>query len=381
MEKTSINISIVIPAYNAAITIAETLRSVQAQTIAQWEVIIIDDGSSDQTVVIANQFVLQDQRIRLLSQPNQGVSVARNRGIALAKFDWLLLLDADDWIAPQYIEKMTAAIESDANLDAVHCGGSRIAPDGSTLFVQYAPPLPDLFPVFAAGCSLMIHACVVRKAIVQSVGGFDPSFHTSEDWDLWQRIARTGAKFGAIQEVMAFYRQRPNSLSRNTNYIFADTLRVVTQGHAPDPRVSTPHPLHAQGLTSDGLATLKLKIVPWFAGFCVTCGEDPLPLLNLLPNERDPSLSPRLTAYTIFKSISVSTCQPPAIWQQLWATIERPIQAFLEGLEAKSQTVGLAHSTRTILERMIIEASLSQLGDEPFALPRIGVMANDHLIL
>ena len=86
------NVSIIIPAYNSAETIAETLTSIQAQTVSHWEAIIVDDGSSDRTIEIANQFVT-DSRIRLLSQSNQGVSVARNTGIALAKFDWLLFLD------------------------------------------------------------------------------------------------------------------------------------------------------------------------------------------------------------------------------------------------------------------------------------------------
>ncbi|MGB8691231.1 MAG: glycosyltransferase family A protein, partial [Microcoleus sp.] len=126
------NVSIIIPAYNSAETIAETLTSVQAQTVSHWEAIIVDDGSSDRTTEVANQFVT-DRRIRLLSQSNQGVSVARNAGIALAKFDWLLFLDADDWISPLYLEKMAAALQKDPSLDAIHCGGIRINPDGITI--------------------------------------------------------------------------------------------------------------------------------------------------------------------------------------------------------------------------------------------------------
>lgn len=348
------NVSIIIPAYNSAETIAETLTSIQAQTVSHWEAIIVDDGSSDRTIEVANQFVT-DSRIRLLSQSNQGVSKARNAGIALAKFDWLLFLDADDWISPLYLEKMAAALQKDPSLDAIHCGGIRINPDGITILEQYAPPLTDLFPVFATGCSLMIHACVVRQTIVESLGGFDPSFRTSEDWDLWQRIARTGARFGAVKEVLVFYRQRPNSLSRDINHIFADTLRVVNQGHEFDARVANPHPNYVQGLPKDGLASLRLKCSPWFAGFCISLGENPLPLLQLVASDRDPNLFPRHIVDTIFKSIIVATCQPPEIWQQLWPTAEPAIKEFLAALETQSQTIGLAHSTYTLLEQMIVE--------------------------
>ncbi len=351
------NLSIIIPAYNSAETIAETLTSIQAQTVSDWEAIVVDDGSSDSTAEIANQFGIKDSRIRLLIQSNQGVSAARNAGIKFAKFDWLLFIDADDWISPQYLEKMAEALAKDPSCDAIHCGGIRINADGITILEQYTPPLTDLFPIFATGCSLMIHACVVRKIIVESLSGFDPSFRTSEDWDLWQRIARTGARFGAVKEVLAFYRQRFNSLSRDTNHIFADTLRVVTQGHDFDPRVANPHPDYVQGLPKDNLSSLRLKCSPWFAGFCISRGENPLPLLQLVANDRDPNLSPRHIACTIFQSIFVSSCQPPEIWQQLWLTTKGDIKKFLEGLEAQSTTVGLAHNTCTFLEQMILEQS------------------------
>lgn len=174
------NLSIVIPAYNAAETIAETLASVQAQTFPNWEAIVVDDGSSDETVEIANQLAAKDSRIRLLSQPNQGVSAARNRGLGLTNFDWLLFLDADDWLSSKYLERMTEVIAADSSLDAVHCGVKWVAP-GGTFHEQYGPSLTDLFPVAACCCPITIHSCVFRKALVEAVGGFDTSLRTAED--------------------------------------------------------------------------------------------------------------------------------------------------------------------------------------------------------
>src|SRR6476661_4282570 len=147
-----ISISVIIPAYNAARTLAETLESLLVQTFPNWEAIVVDDGSSDETAAIASQFTQKDSRIRVVSQTNQGVCAARNTGIRLAQFDWLLFLDADDWILPQHLEKMTAALTADSTLDAVHCGWSRVAPDGSFAGERYGSSVTDLFPLLTSHC-------------------------------------------------------------------------------------------------------------------------------------------------------------------------------------------------------------------------------------
>ncbi|MHC5853051.1 glycosyltransferase family 2 protein [Nostoc sp.] len=104
---TSLGVSIIIPAHDAATTIAETIESVCSQTFTNWEVIIVDDGFSDETAAIATSFAKQNSRMRVVvSQPQMGVSAARNTGIDLAQFDWLLFLDADDWILPLHLERL-----------------------------------------------------------------------------------------------------------------------------------------------------------------------------------------------------------------------------------------------------------------------------------
>lgn len=351
------NVSIVIPAYNAAETITETLASVQAQTLPNWEAIVVDDGSSDETVALANQFAAKDSRIRIISQPNQGVSAARNTGIGLTNFDWLLFLDADDWLSPQHLERMTTVLAADSSLDAVHCGMRQVDPDGNTFLDKYVPELTNLFPVFARRCPLLMHACVFRKALADSVGGFDISLSTSEDWDFWQRITRTGARFGAVKEILAFYRMRPNSLSRDGNSTFANATRVLAQGYSPDPRVPNPHPSHAEGEPKEALARLRLEKSSWHAGLLIGSGKDARHLLKLLVNDRAPNLWPSIIAHRIFRSVLVSTCQLPAAWEKLWPSVESPIKDFLVALEAQSLAVGLARRASTILERMVLQHS------------------------
>ncbi len=349
------NVSVIIPAYNAAQTLEETIKSLQAQTLPHWEAIIIDDGSRDETAEIANKLALEDSRLRVITQANGGVCAARNRGIAEADFDWLLFLDADDWIAPQYLEKMTGAIAADPNLDAVHCGWTRVALDGTSMGEKYAPNVTDLFPQLARHCPFAIHACIIRKALVKAAGGFDLSFPICEDWDLWQRIARTGVRFGALQEVLAFYRMRPKSLSRDAQQFFIDAIRVLERGHSADPRVLNPDPHYTQGQPKAELPSLKFSLSSWLAGLFLGEGKDARHLLDKLKNEKAPDLDPYLIANNLFESIPLPSCQSLEQWYTLWPKVEGVLQDFLTALEIQSQGFGLSRRTLKILEILILE--------------------------
>ena len=351
------DVSIVIPAYNTAETIAETLASIQCQTMPNWEAIVVNDGSSDETKAVVKKIAEQDSRIRLVSQSNQGVSAARNTGISHAQYDWLGFLDADDWWAPEYLERMSAALTADSSLDAVHCGIKWITPDGNTLRDQYAPSETDLFPLLASRCCLLIHCCIFRKKLAEVVGGFDTSLSTAEDWDLWQRIARNGARFGGVKEILAFYRIQPNSLSRNANITFANALRVMTQGHSPDPRVPNPHPSHAAGEPRELLPKLRLEKSAWHGGLLLANNKDARELLELVAGDRAPDLNPNQIAGRVFQSVRVVHCQQRDPWKTFWPIIAAKVEDFLLALETQSQATELARRAGMILERMVLQSS------------------------
>lgn len=166
-------ISIIIPAFNAAATLHRTVTSLAIQTSPEWEAVIVDDGSNDETVVIAEQLAAADPRIRVVSKPNQGASAARNTGAQLAQGKWLLFLDADDQIAASYIAQMMAMAEVNPSLDVVYCGWVRVAPDGSWSHEKHAPAPADLPTSLAHYCPFAIHACVVRQAAFRRANGFD----------------------------------------------------------------------------------------------------------------------------------------------------------------------------------------------------------------
>ena len=351
---TPFSVSIIVPAHNAAETLTETIASLLCQTTPDWEAIIVDDGSRDETGAIAAQFAAQDNRICVISQSQKGVSAARNAGSRSAQANWLMFFDADDWIAPDYCARMMDRIEQNASLDVVHCGWVRMAPDASLVGEKHPPQAVDLFDILAHYCPFAIHACMVKRFVFERVGGFDTSLITCEDWDLWQRIARQGAYFGGIPEVLAYYRMRSQSLSDNGTQFFIDGLRVLRQGYAPDLRVPAPHPAYKDGLPADKLSSLQFHWAVWPAGLVIGLGQDARPLLQLL-NGQAPGLDPDAIASSLFESVLLPTCCPPTNGWQLWNSISSSLQDFLIALEQAAEACGLARRVSIILERMVLE--------------------------
>ncbi|MBW4459914.1 MAG: glycosyltransferase [Nodosilinea sp. WJT8-NPBG4] len=347
-------ISVIIPAYNAANTLAKTVESLQWQTIGSWEAIVVDDGSQDGTFEVAKRLGIEDSRLQVIKQENKGVSAARNTGANIARADWLLFLDADDWIAPQYLERMLEKIVDDPTLDLVHCGWVRVTPCGNYVGEKHPSQSPDLFADFASHCPLAMHSCIVRRSIFTEIGGFDPSMLTCEDWDLWQRLARCGKRFGGVPEVMAFYRMRPKSLSGNGKQFFVNGLQVFNRAYVPDPRVSNPNPAYANGLVVHDLKTRRFQWAIWPAGLVLGAGQDVTHLLNLLDGPA-PGLDAWWVAKNLFESVLLPKACPPQESLPVWLELSEPIKQFLVDLELASQVSQLAHRSNLILERMILQ--------------------------
>ncbi len=349
------NVSIIIPAYNSAATLAQTLDSLLSQTVGHWEAIIVDDGSKDTTTEIAGSYIDRDSRIRLVSQENAGAAAARNKGVDLARFDWLLFLDADDWILPRYLERMTGRLREDPTLDAVHCGFKRVAANGELGPEIYAPKSRDLFPELANMCVLTIHCVVFRKSLISLNGGLDLSLVNCEDWDLWQRIARAGARFGAVNEALARYRTSPGSLSRKAVHTLVNGLRIIDRGHSKDDRVKAPVLKNAEGLSRKGLSIARLYFAIWPAALMLGSGYDARPLLDKVKEDSDSELDPKRVAATIYEAALLPEGLPSGGWHELWPRIQHHMTVFLHKLEKQSMSAGLAKRTLDSLELMILE--------------------------
>ncbi len=213
-------VSVIVPAHNAAATLAETLASLTAQTLPAIEVLVVDDASTDGTRDVAARQAAADPRFRLLAFPaNRGVAAARNAGLEAARGRWALFLDADDWIEPGHLASLLAAAEADPGALGAF-SGYRYAREDGRPGEAIRPRLEgDLFAIMAQRCPLKIHACLVQREAVLAVGGFDPGLEVAEDWDLWQRLARAGGS--CLPRVRARStacgRPRPRTAPRDTS--------------------------------------------------------------------------------------------------------------------------------------------------------------------
>lgn len=224
-------VSVIIPARDAAGTLAETLDSVLAQSFGDWEAIVVDDGSRDATAAIAADYAVRDSRIRMTRAPGLGVSGARNAGIAEARGSRLLFLDADDWLARDQLGRLHAAIEAAPHAVASYCGHVRVTPAGHAFLPRFGEEVAhDAAQLFARRNGLAVHAALVARAHVEAIGGFDPGLVTCEDWDLWQRLAFQRGPFVPVRDIYAPYRLRPASLSQRLDQLHADGSAVIDRG-------------------------------------------------------------------------------------------------------------------------------------------------------
>lgn len=365
----SLSVSIVIPARDAAETIAETLASVGAQTWTAWEVIVVDDGSTDATPRVVAGWSARDPRIRLVGgprRPSQGVSAARNLGIRHSRHGVLLFLDADDTIDPGHLAALTGALAADGSAAAAISGWGRVAPDG--VRGEGYPALPsgtdahdgDLFAALARASLFPIHACAIRRPCVEEAGGFDESLRTCEDWDLWQRVARTGARFVTVAQATAWYRMRPASASIDGRQMLVDGLLAQQRGHASDPRVRAPLPAHANGAPAANLALVEYCYACWPAGLVLGAGRDACALLDALAGVAAPDLDPGIVAQTLADAMVLPRCLRPGAAASLWPDAGPLLERFLAALERQSGSAGLARRAQTRLEALVIRRAAAR---------------------
>lgn len=208
-------VSVIVPACNSEKTIAQTLQSVIRQTYKDWELIVIDDGSTDATAAIVGGF--DDPRIRLIRKTNGGTSSARNKGIIDSCARYLQFLDADDLILPKKLSCQVEILDNDPNIGVVYCSFRYLYNNYCEIHPPewLRAPTDDPFRELVAGSMFPPHAALVRSSLVKEVGLFDEAIFSGEDWDFWLRLARMGVKFQYHDDLLALYRQHPESKTRS----------------------------------------------------------------------------------------------------------------------------------------------------------------------
>ena len=222
-------ISVIMPAYNARETITASVRSLQAQTLKNWELIIVDDGSADDTAAVALALAEKDARICVVQRSNSGPSVARNRGVDLARADLIAFLDADDFWAPERLLGMLSVFDKDPSV-GVAFSRTRFVDDKSlkpgTLTAHIASlSIVDLMAENAV-CSTSNIVC--SKSLFTRTGGFTPGLDYAEDQDWLLRVALEGrSRIVGVDAEWFFYRSSPHSQSADLSAMRDGWIQMI----------------------------------------------------------------------------------------------------------------------------------------------------------
>ena len=226
-------VSVIVPAYNAAVYLPYAIDSVLAQTYLDWEIVIVDDGSTDHTRAVVDSYRPQlHDKLQYIHQPNRGVSAARNNGIRAARGEFIALLDADDVWLPHHLERGVQAMDADPAAGLVHARVARIDTRGSVTGQLKVEPkyLSGKIArhIFTRRAHIICSTVMFRKSCLPADGWFDETMRATEDRDLWFRMA-SRYQVTYIDEVLAYYRISPSSTTSNLDGLLKAQLYFVAK--------------------------------------------------------------------------------------------------------------------------------------------------------
>lgn len=228
-------ITIIIPLYNSARFIEETLQAVQSQTYTDWECVVVDDGSTDNGAEIVQRMAQADTRIHYVYQSNAGPSAARNHGLRLAKGDYIQFLDADDWFPPQRFENMLAAYSRTEENVILYSGLCLGAEDNIHHHMPYSArtnvediDLKRMYGGFGREFSFIPGAILFPAAYLKHVQ-WNEAMRASEDWDYYLQLTQQGYTFRNLPEDLFVYRLVGGSLSKQMDSVYMANNNILEQ--------------------------------------------------------------------------------------------------------------------------------------------------------
>ncbi len=258
-------LSIIVPAYNAERTVLKTIESVQKQTFSDFELILINDGSTDHTLELLD--TVKDPRLKIYSYQNGGVSVARNRGIAHAKGEFIAFLDTDDLWTSDKLELQVAALQQHPEAGVAYSWTYFMDEQGKSFHADEPITFEgDVYAELLAGYFLRSGSnSLIRRQALESVGEFDPTLTHGEDWELSLRLAAHWP-FIVVPKPQILYRQTSDSASSKIEVMEKDILSVIEKAFRAAPLEF--QPLKNQSLANlhQFLAHLYLTRIPGAGG-------------------------------------------------------------------------------------------------------------------
>ena len=210
MLSNNIIVSVIMPCYNQADFLSETLDCLKRQTLTEWECIMVDDGSVDNTDEVARKYCEADNRFIYIKQENQGPSAARNNGIAHSHGKYILPLDSDDLIGEDYLKKASEILDNNKEIKVVYCRASFFGTKSGEW------KLPDF-----QWNSFLVWNCIFctamfRRSDFDRTPGYNKNMRDGyEDWDFWVTLLKTGGEVHRIPEILFFYRQKESSRDKD----------------------------------------------------------------------------------------------------------------------------------------------------------------------
>jgi teichuronic acid biosynthesis glycosyltransferase TuaG len=224
MSKYDTLISIIMPAYNSERYINESIDSVLAQTYKDWELLILDDGSTDNTLQIINEYVKQDRRVKVIhNKKNIGVSATRNKGIKHASGDLIAFLDSDDIWKSEKLEKQIEVIKKES-AEFIFTGASYINEKGLPYVGKFEVPKSITYKKLRLHNVISCSSVLLKKNFFQNIKMENDNMH--EDYAVWLRILKLGVVAHGINEPLLIYRISRNSKSGNKIKTIKMTYRV-----------------------------------------------------------------------------------------------------------------------------------------------------------
>lgn len=201
-------VSVIVPTYNRATFLPHLLDSLLAQTMRDWEAVVVDDGSGDDTVACVRAYMRRDERVRLFVQPrNGGLPAAINRGLRAARGEYLTYCGDDDLYTPDALERLAAVLDGDAAAGLVGADFEQFYDDGRPpVTVRLQPPPVGYGPVVGPGR-------LFRRSVVDTIGDFDPAFELVEDLDFFLRAERAGVGLRQVDRVLYRFRLHGSGLT------------------------------------------------------------------------------------------------------------------------------------------------------------------------
>jgi glycosyltransferase involved in cell wall biosynthesis len=221
------SVAVIIPVYNGAQYLAEAIESVLAQTHPADEIIVIDDGSTDDSLAIARKF----QGITVVAQKNAGVCASRNRGVEMTTAKWVAFLDQDDAYLPRKLEIQLEAVRSNPDVDLCVAGQNILQQIGGVgefvpAYDRLAPPTDQIGPQLYTNLRMCPGLYLMRRSTFLRVGGFDPTATPCEDWNLLLRLEQSNARFVSCPEIVLRYRFHASNNSNDGWKMYRAELRT-----------------------------------------------------------------------------------------------------------------------------------------------------------